>query len=243
MVINHSKKSEFKTKKISYKKRFISLIELKQKIEDEVGLIKKDQIGYMEPGHGKKGKKKEFEDDQDLHDMYTSLKGCEILLWCYGDVGQPARPASASKSRKRVYDGESSTAPPNKRDSITKSISDVESIVKQLQSVHGESYSIEKMNAWAHLIHMGKHSSYNEPPDFPFFRGNKKKTASDHGNPDGDKQSLANQSVDSPTKRLGFRTQCIDQLTNWHRLYESGAITKEQYEQLKDTILGDIKAI
>ena len=95
------------------------------------------------------------------------------------------------------------------------------------------------MNAWGHMIHMGKHSSYNEPPDFPFFRGSKK-TASDHGSPDGDKKSVANQSVDSPTKRLGFRTQCIDLLTNWHRLYESGAITKEQ---LKDTILGDIKAI
>ncbi len=175
-------------KKISHMKRFISLNELKQKVEDEVGSIDKDEIGYMKPGHGKKGKKQELEDDQDLQDMYTFFKkGCEIILWCYGGVGQPA-PTSASKSRKRVRDGESSTAPPNKRDSVTKSISDVESIVKQLQSIHGESYSIEKMNAWAHLIHMGKHSSYQEPPDFPFFRGNKKKTASGHGNPDGDKQ-------------------------------------------------------
>ena len=69
-------------------------------------------------------------------------------------VSRPGRPPSASKSRKCVYDGESSTAPPNKRDSITESISNVESIVKQLQSVHGESYSI---NAWAHL-----HDSYGE---------------------------------------------------------------------------------
>ena len=154
MVINHSKKSEFKTK-ISYKKRFISFIELKQKIEDEVGLIKKDQIGYMEPGHGKKGKKKELEDDQDLHDMYTSLKGCEILLWCYGDVGQPARPASASKSRKRVYDGESSTAPPNRRDSITK-----------YQRCRINSQAVTKC-AWRVLFHredecLGSHDSYGE---------------------------------------------------------------------------------
>ena len=93
---------------------------------------------------------------------------------------------SASKSRKRVHDGQSSTAPPSKRDSITKSISDVESIVKQSKSIHGESYSIEKVNAWAHLIHIGKHSSYKEPPDYPFFIGNKK-AATGHGNPEGDK--------------------------------------------------------
>ena len=229
-------------KKLPLKKRFVSLAELKQKVEDEVGLFEKDEIGYMEPGHGKKGKKRELEDDQDLQEMYAHFKtGCDVLLWCYGNVGQPA-PVSASKSRKRIRDGQSSTAPPSKRDSITKSISNVESIVKQLKSIHGESYSIEKVNAWAHLIHIGKHSSYKEPPDYPFFNGNKK-AATGHGNPEGDKQGPSSQSVDSPTKRLGFRTQCIEQLTNWHRLYESGAVTKEQYEKLKDSILGDIKAI
>ena len=130
-VINRAKKSEYKMKKLPLKKRFVSLAELKQKVEDEVGLFEKDEIGYMEPGHGKKGKKRELEDDQDLQEMYAHFKtGCDVLLWCYGNVGQPA-PVSASKSRKRVHDGQSSTAPPSKRDSITKSISDVESIVKQ----------------------------------------------------------------------------------------------------------------
>ena len=70
----------------------------------------------------------------------------------------------------------------------------------------------------------------------PLLKKNKRITTG-HGNLDaiGDKQGPASQSIDSLTKHLGFRTQCIDQLTNWHHLYESGAITKQQYyyEQLK----------
>ena len=34
----------------------------------------------------------------------------------------------------------------------------VEDIVKKLEDKH-DHYSIEKLNAWAHLIHLGKHTS------------------------------------------------------------------------------------
>ena len=79
-VINRAKKSEYKMK-LPLKKSFVSLAELKQKVEDGVGLFEKDEIGYMEPGHGKKGKKRELEDDQDLQEMYAHFKtGCDVLL-------------------------------------------------------------------------------------------------------------------------------------------------------------------
>jgi len=35
--------------------------------------------------------------------------------------------------------------------------------------------------------------------------------------------------------------QCIDQLSKWHVLLELGAITEAQYNELKATILDDIK--
>ena len=44
--------------------------------------------------------------------------------------------------------------------------------------------------------------------------------------------------ADSPSKRVGVRTQCIDQLTKWHDLLKiSGAISPSQYEELKDMSL------
>ena len=47
--------------------------------------------------------------------------------------------------------------------------------------------------------------------------------------------------TNSPTKRVGLRAQCIDQLSKWHALLTAGAIDQAQYDELKETILGDIK--
>ena len=39
----------------------------------------------------------------------------------------------------------------------------------------------KKLNAWAHLIQMGKHGSYDCPPDLPYFkRSTKGKTKDVH---------------------------------------------------------------
>ena len=129
-------------------------------------------MGYIEPGHGKKGKQRELSDDEDLVQMYTLHKRKhDILLWCYGDVGEQAS-ASTSKSRKRARSCERASLPPSKKDSITKTLSEVEAAVKLLKDMHGDTYPVEKLNAWAHLINIGKHDSYDEPPNYPFFKGN-----------------------------------------------------------------------
>ena len=45
----------------------------------------------------------------------------------------------------------------------------------------------------------------------------------------------------SPSKRVSLRTESIKQLELWHSLLENGGITKDQYKNLKCTILEDIK--
>ena len=45
----------------------------------------------------------------------------------------------------------------------------------------------------------------------------------------------------SPAKRVALRTQCTEQLERWHQLMEKGGITKEQYDDLQDNILSEIK--
>ena len=227
-VINRTKKSEFVMKALKSKSRFVSLADLISSIVEEIGPLEMDVVGYMKPGHGSKGKLQELDDDNDLKEMYMLHKRKrEILLWCYKNE-------SKQTCSKRSSSNEGSGGPPTKKDAIAKSISDVETIiVKVLQDTHGNLYSVEKYNAWAHLINIGKHDSYNEPPNYPFFTGNKKKNVTGNSGPSS--------SVDSPTKRLGFRTQCIEQLKSWHHLYECGAVTQDQYEKLKDSILGDIQ--
>jgi hypothetical protein len=53
----------------------------------------------------------------------------------------------------------------------------VNQIFEELRSKHKERYSPEQLRAWSHLVEMGKHDSYEEPPDKPFFRGRKSSAA------------------------------------------------------------------
>lgn len=75
-----------------------------------------------------------------------------------------------------------------------------------------------------------KHSSYDYPPDKPFLGKSRKK----------DSESSAEAGI-SPGKRIGLRSECIDQLDKWHRLRERGVISAEQYEEMQQTILTDIR--
>lgn len=45
----------------------------------------------------------------------------------------------------------------------------------------------------------------------------------------------------SPGKQIGLRTELINQLDRWHQLLEKGAITQDQYQELQEKILSDVK--
>ena len=233
-MINRSQKSIFYIKPLLYKQRFSTLNELKKCIVEEIGPIEDDVVGYIEPGHGQRGKIRDFSNEDDLSEMYVLFKrqNNNVLLWCYdGNVGEP----SNVQTRKRTAQTTSDSAPSSKRQAIAKSISEVEDIIKKLKAKHGDDFSVEKLNCWAHMLNVGKHSSYDEPPDLPFFRGRKEKAK------DAGPSQPPTSSSGSPTKRVGLRAQCIDQLSKWHALLVAGGIDQAQYDELKDTILGDIK--
>lgn len=53
-VINSSKKSVYSMKSLVHKHRFSNLSDLKKCVQDEVGTVKDNLVGYVEPGHGQK---------------------------------------------------------------------------------------------------------------------------------------------------------------------------------------------
>jgi hypothetical protein len=77
---------------------------------------------------------------------------------------------------------------------------------------------------------MKKHSSYDEPPDKPFFRSSHKPSST----------STPTSAV-SPGKRINMRGQCVDQLLKSHQLFEKGVLSQEQYEEFQASILNDVK--
>ena len=164
----------------------------------------------------------------------------EILLWCFkpGD-----KPSQEKQTHKRSHsashsDAEDDTLKPSKskRDGIAKKISQVKEVVQKLKEKHGSLYSIEKLNAWAHMIDIGKHDSYETPPDLPYFRGKLKpgiKAPSPESVASSCSGASAGSSCDggagpsgtsvSPAKRISMR-KLLSQMDQWHSLLEKAAI-------------------
>jgi len=184
-------------------------------------------LGYFTPGHSTKGKQIPLKSDEDLNRMYSEhhSRRC-IYLWVKSQVNitrQTKRPRNPDE------DDNSDKARPAKKPGVYSShlqkVDELEEILDKLKSKQkGSKYTPEQLHAWAHTIQMGKHNSYDAPPNKPFFG----------------KQSQPN-TVSSPGKRIQLRTQCIDQLTKWHRLMEDQVISKEEYQEMHKTIMSDIK--
>jgi len=112
----------------------------------------------------------------------------------------------------------------------------VEEIFESLKKKHSGTYKLEQLRAWANMVQMEKHKSFDEPPVGRFFDT---KATDKENRSASDAQSIKH--VSSPAKRVSLRTQCIEQLEKWHRLMESGAISKEQYDELQSKLFDDIK--
>ena len=182
------------------------------------------QFGYVVPGHGKKGKQIAILSDADIREMYTPYDKKNILLWM-----------KQCRKRPRVEPSSSSSNRPTSRsnyDYQTQRMAEIDSICDQLVEKHGQKYTKEQIRAWAIMIQMGKLDSHERPPDKHVFKSGKKK---------GDFTATA--VGVSPGKRLNMRSECIDQLDKWHRLMERGATTSEQYQEIQDNILSDIKKV
>lgn len=198
--------------------KYASVEELKKKLNELYSTYTDGYeiaFGYIAPGHGMKGKLEVVACDNELAAMYELHKlKKRILLWL------KCKPPSTKRSSSDPVD-----APPSKRQaSLQGMMNEVSTIVDKLTEKHGEKYSHLQLNCWAHLIHIGRHHSYDVAPKKAFF-----------GNTKSDATGV------SPGKRLSLRSECIDQLDKWHQLMERGVVSSEEYEELQGKILSDIK--
>ena len=185
-------------------------------------------FGYIVPGHGLKGKQRVISTDDDLATMYDEYRGKRcVMMWIKCERGVVSK-----RQRSSVANDE--MAPKAKRAGCSpgyashmKNMAEVEEILEKLTEKHQENYTPEQLHAWAH---MKKHSSYDAAPMKPFFA---KKG-----------QSQATQEAPiaiSPLKKITLRSECIQQLSQWHQLMEKGAVSAEDYRDMQQTILKDIK--
>jgi hypothetical protein len=245
MIINSSRKKEYRMVKADqFAPEVIGLNELKTLVlstfPDDVPLPHKDKLefGYVEPGHGLKGKKEWILDEDDVKaflDKYRGKINKEFTLWCYSRGPESNKPSK----RPRSPTTKSSRQGSSRYDAHIEKMAEVDKVYEKIHEKHGSQYSAEQKRAWAHMIQLGSHDSVSQPPQKRFFKcppGSK-----ESGSPSG---NTAGALVASPGRgRINIRSECIDQLQKWHALLDCGAITKDQYEELQSTILSDIKKL
>lgn len=119
---------------------------------------------------------------------------------------------------------------------------EVEEIEDDLRSKHEGKFTEEQIRMWAHLIQMNKHTSYEEPPNKKFWK-TLASAGSSKGSSDSRSASLGSSKsiLDSPGKRVTLRGQCIDQLHRLQQLYGDGGITEDQYMEMKESIMKEVK--
>jgi len=213
VMIIPKKKNEFIIEKVhGVTRKFPSLDELKSNVFKYIPAT----YGYIEPGHGSKGKRRWLTSENDVTEMYNIYNGRkEILLWCSKENHLKSVPKHLS------YEGH-----------IDK-MAEVETIEEKLRKKHKDVYTEEQLRCWVHLIQMKKHTSYDEAPNKPFWKVSKVLT--DKGK--GDKSS----STVSPSKSVSLRGQCVTQLLQLHQLLERGGITQQQYDDMQGAIMVEVK--
>ena len=189
-VINRARKSDWTVCKLRVLHEFRSLEELKQQVCSSLKDAVENpitSIGYIERGHGMRGKHRWLTTDEDLTDMYDHFSGkTEIILWCYSPekIGATSSSATSVRGGKRQRSEEQRTPSPDQQSAKAprttkyelhrKKMDELDVIYDALLDKHKELYKAEQLRAWAHLLQMKKHDSYEEPPNKPFFRNTHK---------------------------------------------------------------------
>ena len=252
-VMNASKKSDYTVVKFSKQGEIETISELKSELLARFAdrLSGDIEVGYIQPGHGLRGKQEWLccdDDIQEMYDLHSRKKS--ILLWCFKKTS-----SDSSASRKRPRSGSSSEASnAQKRSTNYEShqrdkVAETNEILAKLEKKHGDKYSSEQLRTWANLIQLKRHTSLDTPPDYPFFRGRKKKQDSESSadakgstSPKRGDSSSAVPGV-SPGKRLGMRSQCLDQLGKCIDILDKGGLSQAEFNELQKAILADIKTL
>ena len=95
------------------------------------------------------------------------------MLWCDArSTSSPDQPSSSSGTRGKRKKA-SENPPPSKRQQIEE---ELDSILKDLQSKHGDTYTIPQLRCWARMISSGKYEDTDTIPAFLELDNQPKKT-------------------------------------------------------------------
>lgn len=182
-------------------------------------------MGYLTPGKGFIGKQFLLT-REDVLQMYEEHEGRSINLWMKVKAKHQKRPSESSETPATSQTKRAKACEPH-----LEKMDELQKIVDKLKEKHQEGqcshFSSAQFHCWGNTIQLGHHDSSEQPPNKP-FAVTRRATASIPG-------------AVSPGRRIRLQSECIDQLTKWHKLMNDGVIISEEYQDMHTAVLGDIK--
>lgn len=250
-MVNPSRMSDFRNVDLGTGILYQSINSLKKFIMANLpsipGFVKPDidevEMGYVEPGHGLKGKKVWLFTDGDISKMYARYqRKRNIRLWCYThatkkDSKKKSNKTAATSGSKST--GSKSSGSKSTGSKFEKKQDEVDEVYEELRKKYKNTYSPEQLRTWSYMMKIGSHDTLDEPPEKPYFVGYKRRAKATYS-PSGkspESKRLALSTTVSPGRKVNVRSELIDQLEKWHKLLDLCVISQKEYEDLKDQIL------
>ena len=82
-VANRARKSEYTVEKLMFSSKFSSIEELRSVLKSDLQFLP-SEFGFVEPGHGLRGKQRWIHAATDIEEMYNRYPGKrDFLFWCF----------------------------------------------------------------------------------------------------------------------------------------------------------------
>ena len=181
-VINARNQSGYTVQKLKTNTKFETFLDLENQLKQGCSNFPCDdefQCGYIQRGHGQKGKQFLISGDSEITEMYAVYQGKQdIMLWMKVKSGNPRKRKQSSIAGEQAGSSKECTSsdieditPPPKQQKTTnsgstvkggtqyqkhlKKMSEVEVIIEYLEEKHSDGkYSAEQIRVWAHMLHM-----------------------------------------------------------------------------------------
>lgn len=165
----------------------------------------------------------------DLQELIQLLvkKATSTTLWCEG-------PPSKKRSRKNSSGSEEESHQTKKRKKRQNNEEKVDDTIDELREKHGHMYSNLQYRVWAEAVIGRHHSSLENPPRGSFFKRSMTQPSHDHSpvNSGGITPTAL-----TPIQAAELKTTYISQIKALYSLFETGAISDEDFKKQKTSIM------
>ena len=255
-VINYEKKRQSKTFMLRHlnKDKPKNLVSLKEEIVAQLGQEVRNDLKF-DVGYLSGSQRISFVSTDNITEELKTMYQKGKTLWCEG------------RGLKDVIDVDSSDdeevipKAPKKQKTTSAAESKaqrIDSIANELKEKHKDKYSKIQYKLWAEALDVKKHTSTDEPPPGPIWntqKPNKKSSVdtmalaftsmansvasafSPPTKPPVDVSSDSSVVCISPGRRIDFQEKLLKQIDLLHKMCEKGAITSQQFEKRRDSLM------